>query len=91
MTGTYDRQAAVCCEIDSPLGSLILYESIIGSLGGKDALFTNDLKFQKLEIEKLAKNKNLIYFGEFNITCTRFAYPSKTVISEMNGFFNSNK
>lgn len=87
---TYDAYTAICCQIDSPLGKLTLYGSIIGSFGGKDSYFENDLKNQKLEIERFAKNQNLIYSGDFNISFSGFPYPSIIKVAEMNDFFNSN-
>ena len=67
-----------------------MYGSIIGSFGGKDEFFKNDLQNQKREIEILARNQNLIYSGDLNISFSGFPYPSKDVIYEMNDFFNLN-
>lgn len=90
MFKTYDAYTAICCQINAPFGKLVLYGSIIGSFGGKDNHFENDLKNQKFEIEGLAKNQNLIYSGDFNITFSGYPYPSKIKAFEMNDFFNSN-
>ena len=57
ISNTYDCYTAICCLIDSPIGKLTLYGSIIGSFGGRDKYFENDLKNQKVEIEKLARNQ----------------------------------
>jgi len=86
---TYDKFTAVCGTIQTEFGELILYGSIIGSFGGKDKIFENDLKKQKIEIEKL--KGNICYSGDFNISFTGFPYPSKKVISETNQFFCDNK
>jgi len=87
---TYDAYTAICCLVNSPIGKLTLYGSIIGSFGGKDKYFKKDLEFQKSEIETLAKSQNLIYSGDFNISFSGFPYPSKNVILEMSDFFKSN-
>lgn len=87
---TYDAYTAICCIVNSPIGKLTLYGSIIGSFGGKDKYFKKDLEFQKYEIARLAKSQNLIYSGDFNISFSGFAYPSKSVILEMSDFFTSN-
>ncbi len=87
---TYDAYTAICCEINSPFGALTLYGSIIGSLGGRGQLFDKDMLFQKAEIEKLAKSGRLIYAGDFNISFSGLAYPSKKVVLEMTDFFNLN-
>lgn len=87
---TYDAYTAICCEINSPIGPMTLYGSIIGSLGGRGQLFEKDLLFQKTEIEKLAKSGRLIYAGDFNIAFSGLPYPSKRVVQEMTDFFNLN-
>jgi endonuclease/exonuclease/phosphatase family metal-dependent hydrolase len=87
---TYDVYTAICCGINSPLGALTLYGSIIGSLGGRGQLFDKDLLLQKTEIEKLAKSGRLIYAGDFNISFSGLPYPSKKVVQEMMDFFNLN-
>lgn len=87
---TYDPYTAICCQISTPIGKLTLYGSIIGSFGGRDQYFENDLKNQKLEIERLVKDQNLIYSGDFNISFSGFPYPNKIKTTEMNEFFDSN-
>ena len=87
---TYDPYTAVCCEINSRIGPLTLYGSIIGSFGGKDEFFKKDLQQQQSEIEKLAKFQNVIYSGDFNISFSGFPYPSKEAIYDMNDFFKAN-
>ncbi|SCY98063.1 endonuclease/exonuclease/phosphatase family protein [Flavobacterium caeni] len=87
---TYDSYTAICCQVNSEIGELLLYGSIIGSFGGKDEFFKNDLRNQKSEIEILARNHNLIYSGDLNISFSGFPYPSKNVIYDMSDFFKSN-
>ena len=87
---TYDPYTAVCCEINSGIGPLILYGSIIGSFGGKDDFFKKDLQQQQSDIENLAKHQNVIYSGDFNISFSGFPYPGREVIYDMNDFFMAN-
>ena len=87
---TYDPYTAICCQINSTIGNLTLYGSIIGSFGGKDKFFQNDLEKQKREIEIFAKNQNVIYSGVFNISFSGYPYPSKNIAAEMMAFFDSN-
>ena len=82
---TYDKYTTICGKINTEFGELILYGSIIGSFGGKDIYFENDLKNQKKEIEKL--KGNFCYSGDFNISFSGFKYPSKKVIDETKTFF----
>jgi hypothetical protein len=53
---TYDDYTSICGEVKTPLGTLILYGSIIGS---KDAYFRNDLERQKEDIDRLSKIGNV--------------------------------
>jgi hypothetical protein len=87
---TYDDYTSVCGEVKTPYGTLILYGSIIGSFGGKDVYFRNDLERQKEEIGKLSKMGNVCYSGDFNISFSGFPYPSRVVRQEMNDFFLNN-
>ena len=82
---TYDEYTAVCGKINTEFGELTLYGSIIGSFGGKDIHFENDLKNQKNEIEKL--KENLCYSGDFNISFSGFKYPSNKIVNETKEFF----
>ncbi len=82
---TYDKYTALCGKIDTEHGAIILYGSIIGSFGGKDFHFENDLKNQKNEIEKI--KGSVFYSGDFNISFSGFKYPSAKVITETRDFF----
>ena len=83
---TYDEYTAICGKINTEFGELTLYGSIIGSFGGKDVYFENDLKNQKTDIAKL--KGNLCYSGDFNISFSGFKYPSKKAIDETKTFFD---
>ena len=85
---TYDKYTSVCGKVKTELGELNLYGSIIGSFGGKDIYFKNDLKNQKTDILKL--NGNICYSGDFNISFSGFPYPNKQTINETNEFFKEN-
>lgn len=85
---TYDKYTSVCGKVKTELGELKLYGSIIGSFGGKDIHFKNDLINQKIEIAKL--NGNICFSGDFNISFSGFPYPDKLTINETNEFFKGN-
>lgn len=87
-TKTYDHFTAVCGEIITEFGDLTLYGSIIGSFGGKNRYFDNDLINQKQELENI--NSNLCFSGDFNISFSGFPYPSRKVISKTEQFFQDN-
>jgi hypothetical protein len=85
---TYDKFTSVCGKVKTEFGELNLYGSIIGSFGGKDIHFKNDLKNQQLDIIKL--NGNICYSGDFNISFSGFPYPDKQTINKVNEFFEEN-
>lgn len=85
---TYDKFTSVCGKVKTEFGELNLYGSIIGSFGGKDIHFKNDLKNQKKDIAKL--DGNICYSGDFNISFSGYPYPAKQTINETNEFFKEN-
>lgn len=85
---TYDKFTSVCGKIKTEYGELNLYGSIVGSFGGKDIYFKNDLKNQKIDIKKL--HGNICYSGDFNISFSGFPYPDKQTISKFNEFLEEN-
>jgi hypothetical protein len=84
---SYDAYTSVSGEVVTPFGNLILYGSIIGSFGGKDQYFKEDLAKQKEEITRLSQQGNVCYSGDFNISFSGYPYPSLAARSEMNDFF----
>ncbi|MCG2793653.1 MAG: endonuclease/exonuclease/phosphatase family protein [Weeksellaceae bacterium] len=84
---TYDEYTAISGKIDTKLGELTLYGSIIGSFGGRGFYFENDLENQKNEIRKL--KGNICYSGDFNVAFSGWKYPSIKVIDETKSFFEN--
>ena len=85
---TYDKFTSVSGKVKTEFGELNLYGSIIGSFGGRDIHFKNDLKNQKIDIIKL--NGNICYSGDFNISFSGIPYPDKQTINKINEFFDEN-
>lgn len=86
---TYDEYTAICGKIIAEDEEIMLYGSIIGSFGGRDSFFENDLKNQKNEIKYL--KGNICFSGDFNISFSGYKYPSKKVIEETKLFFHKQK
>lgn len=74
---TYDEYTTVCTELETPYGLLLVYGSIIGVFGNKQPKFNNDLVGHLTDFERLFKNQNICIAGDFNITFTGQAWPSK--------------
>ena len=64
---TYDKHTAVCAELLTPLGSLIVYGTIMGVYGNRHQSFLRELKSQLQDIEYLSCiDKNLCVCGDYN-------------------------
>lgn len=85
-----DTYTAVCREILTPRGPLVVYATIIGITGGKDQRFRQDFEMQKADIKRLVALHNVCVMGDFNISFAGYAYPSKAVINEATTFFDEN-
>jgi endonuclease/exonuclease/phosphatase family metal-dependent hydrolase len=66
---TFDEQTAVCAELLTERGSLLVYGVIIGVQGSRDSGFKADLPRILDDIERLAcMGKPICVCGDFNIT-----------------------
>jgi endonuclease/exonuclease/phosphatase family metal-dependent hydrolase len=75
---TFDEQTAVCAELATERGSLLVYGVIIGIQGSRDIGFKTDLPRIIDDIERLAATgKPLCVCGDFNITFSDNYYYTK--------------
>jgi len=74
---TYDEHTAVCVELKTEKGNLIVYGTIIGIFGNRYNSFIPDLRCQVKDIEHLAKEKNVCIVGDFNCSFTDNYYFTK--------------
>lgn len=66
---TYDNHTAICLELETELGNLLVYGTIIGILGNREKSFKIDLSKQMEDIKKLsAEGRNICVIGDFNLT-----------------------
>ena len=63
---TYDKYTALCVELETEVGNLLVYGTIIGILGNRDESFKQDLLLQTRDFERLSKKGNLCVCGDFN-------------------------
>ncbi len=76
---TYDEYTTLCADIQTPHGTLTMYGSIIGVLGGNGPGrkgYINDLKNQLQDYRHLLQGKNACIIGDLNTSFTGFTYPS---------------
>ncbi|MFV8366252.1 endonuclease/exonuclease/phosphatase family protein [Flavobacterium sp. XS1P27] len=84
---TFDNFTSVCAEIQTSLGVLTIYGTIIGVFGGKDERFKTDLEFQSLDFENLSGN--ICIAGDFNVYMIGYAYPSHEARKKLNQIFDN--
>ena len=66
---TYDRYTAICVELETEYGNLLVYGTIMGILGNRDKTFLSDLKKQMEDITGLSKEgKRICILGDYNLT-----------------------
>lgn len=73
---TYDPFTAICVELETEKGNLLMYGTIIGIFGNREASFKPDLEKQMKDIQRLsADGKNLCVIGDYNLTfCDNYYY-----------------
>ena len=68
---TYDKYTAVCVDLETEVGNLLVYGTIIGILGNRDESFKQDLLLQTKDYERLSKTGNICICGDFNCSFAR--------------------
>ena len=63
---TYDKYTALCIELETEAGNLLVYGTIIGIIGNRDESFQQDLLLQVADFERLSKMGNICICGDFN-------------------------
>ena len=63
---TYDRYTALCVELETETGNLLVYGTIIGIIGNRDESFKQDLLLQVKDYTRLSQAGNICICGDFN-------------------------
>lgn len=63
---TYDKYTALCVELKTNAGNLLVYGTIIGIIGNRDESFKQDILLQAKDFERLSKTGNICICGDFN-------------------------
>ena len=83
---TYDENTALCVELETERGNLLVYGTIIGVYGNRHKSFAEDLTRQLADIERLAAdNRRLCVCGDFNCSFSDnyyFTKAGRTAIQE---------
>ncbi len=63
---TYDIYTALCVELKTPWGNLLVYGTIMGVIGNRDDSFKQDILCQTRDFNRLSKLGMLCICGDFN-------------------------
>lgn len=63
---TYDKYTALCVELLTEHGSLIVYGTVMGIFGNRDVSYGHDLMKQVEDVKRLSSMGNLCVIGDFN-------------------------
>lgn len=64
---TYDEYTALCVELETPLGNLFVYGTIMGIFGNRHGTFLPDVEKQMADIERLSTTgKAVCVVGDYN-------------------------
>ncbi len=63
---TYDKYTALCVELETAAGNLLVYGTIIGVIGNRDESFKQDLLMQTKDYERFSKMGDVCICGDFN-------------------------
>ena len=75
---TYDRYTAVCAELRTDKGNLLIYGTIMGIFGNREASFKPDLEMQMKDVRKLAaEGHNICVIGDYNLSFVDNYYYTK--------------
>lgn len=75
---TFDKYTALCAELETERGNLLVYGTIIGVFGNRYSSFEEDLIMQIADYKKLSDNKKRICIcGDFNCSFSDNYYFSK--------------
>lgn len=86
---TYDDSTAVCPEIKTPAGNLLVYGTIIGIHGNRRTSFREDLEKQLLDFSLLGR-QNLCVAGDYNLSFSdNYYYTKFGRDSIVNSFLNN--
>ena len=73
---TFDNYTSICSEIETEIGKLKVYGTIIGIFGGIGKRFESDLKGQLKDFEKFEPEESNCIIGDLNVFFSGYSYPS---------------
>lgn len=88
---TYDSSIALCVELETEYGNLLVYGTIMGILGNRDPSYAQDLEKQLGDFQRLtASGRSLCVCGDYNCSFSDNYYFTKTGRAALLRVFSEN-
>lgn len=88
---TFRDDTSICMNLETPLGNLAVYGTIIGINGNRRKNFITDLDQQLLDFDRIAEKNNLCIGGDLNISFGDNYYFTEEGRKKLNASFEKNK
>lgn len=88
---TYDKYTALCVELETERGNLLVYGTIIGIYGNRNPNFVADLARQIEDVKRLSALGNVCFLGDYNLTFCDNYYYTKQGRADVLQCFSENK
>ncbi len=88
---TYRADTSICVKINTPLGDLAVYGTIIGTHGNRNESFIADLDKQLIDFDRIANSNNFCISGDLNMTFADNYYYTKEGREKLNASFEQLK
>lgn len=88
---TYDKYTALCVELETERGNLLVYGTIIGIYGNRNPNFAADLTRQIEDIRRLSALGNVCVLGDYNLSFSDNYYYTKQGRADVLQCFSESK
>lgn len=85
---TYDENTAICVELATEKGALIVYGTIMGIFGNRHPEFKDSIVKQIEDIRKLSAGENICVIGDYNLSFSDNYYFTKVGRDLVNSTFS---
>lgn len=85
---TFNEETSICEVLDTPIGNIAVYATIIGIYGNRHPNFKTDLELQLLDFNSIGTQYPICIAGDFNISFCDNYYYTKEARDKLNNSFN---
>ncbi len=85
---TFNEEIAICEVLDTPIGNIAVYATIIGIYGNRHPNFKTDLELQIQDFKRIWNQCSFCIAGDFNISFGDKYYYTKEGRNKLNSTFN---